>query len=275
MKAASEVIDDALREAPGSEERWAHVVSLHRRNDEDAFRAAAALLESPDPVRRELAADILAQLGAGDDERPFASPAVELLIERIEQETEPGVLQAMATAFSHLHDARCIPVLHRLRTHPSADVRDGVVMGLLGLDDNLAVDALVELSADPDEDVRDWATFGLGTQIDRDDAEVRAALIARLDDAHDDTRAEAICGLAVRGDDRVIPPLLIQLDDSTSLDDLSAIEGEALLAIAARTGDERLCRHIENIRRAWNNERAADPMPDDLAAAVEACVLGP
>ncbi len=63
-----------------------------------------------------------------------------------------------------------------------------------------AVDVLAVLSRDPDTDVRGWATFGLGSMIDRDTAQVRAALIARLDDPDADTRGEALVGLAARGD---------------------------------------------------------------------------
>jgi HEAT repeat protein len=271
MQTAAEVIEDALLEEPDSDERWEHVTALHMRNDEDAFQAAAALLDSDEPERRELAADILAQLGAGKDVRPYARPAVELLIQRIEHETHPQVLQAMATAFQHLGDPRCIPVLHSLRGHPSEDVRYGVAFGLLGHEDDLAVEALIELSRDPDEDVRDWATFGLGAQIERDDAQVRDALLARLEDPHDDTRAEAICGLAVRGDERAVPRLLVELGDSIDLDDLSTIEGEALLTLAARTGDERLCRHVELLRQAWVDKSPTEPMPDELREAIEAC----
>jgi HEAT repeat protein len=271
MRTAAQVIEDALREEPDSDKRWEHVTTLHRRNDEDAFHTAVALLDSDEPQRRELAADILAQLGAGKDARPYARPAAELLIQRIEHETHPEVLQAMATAFQHLGDARCIPVLHSLRDHPSEDVRYGVVFGLLGHEDDLAVQALIELSRDPDEDVRDWATFGLGAQIERDDAQVRDALVARLEDPHDDTRAEAISGLAVRGDERAIPSLLAELDDSTDLDDLSTLEGEALLALAVRTGDQRLCQHVHLLRQAWADKSPTEPMPDELRDAIEAC----
>ena len=50
--------------------------------------------------------------------------------------------------------------------------------------------------------VRDWATFALGTLAEADAEELRDALAARLDDPDEDTRLEAVHGLAVRGDPR-------------------------------------------------------------------------
>jgi HEAT repeat protein len=269
-----DTIEHALAEPADSQERRRFVTALHGRGDEATFRAVAALLDSPDVERRSLGADILAQLGAAKDapveNRPLAAPAVELLIERIDREQDPAVLAAMATAFGHLKDPRCVPSLHRLRSHPDEEVRHAVAFGLLGLDDDLAVETLVELSRDLDADVRDSATFGLGTQLDRDDAEVREALVARLDDVDDDTRAEALRGLAARGDERAIPRLLTELDGPMSFQDPGAIE-DALLALAATNPDKRLCRHVQARKRRWESEWPDDPMPDDLRLAVEAC----
>lgn len=206
MKSPEEEIEEALREDPDSDERWEHVVGLHRRGDEATFRAAASLLDNEEPARRALGADILAQLGAARDvpvaERKYAGPAVDLLLERVGAESDSEVLISMTHAFGHLHDPRCVPLLQELANHPDEDVRDGVVFGLLALDDDRAVATLIELSGDADPDVRDWATFGLGSQIERDDPTIREALLARLDDPHDNVRGEALRGLGARGDAR-------------------------------------------------------------------------
>jgi HEAT repeat protein len=274
MKPAREVVEAALRAEPDSHERWEHVVALHNRGDDESFVAAAELLDSSDPNRRALAADILAQLGAAPgvpvEERPLAGPAFELLLQRIGEEQQADVLQSIASAFGHLADPRGIPALRGLRKHPDEDVRHAVVFGLLGQDDDLAIDTLVELSRDSDADVRDWATFGLGTQIDRDDARIRDALVARLDDPDDDTRGEALRGLGVRGDERAIPRLLAELDIRAELEDPSMVQ-EALLALAATTRDVRLCGHVTAASREWSETCPGEPMPDELRAAVEAC----
>lgn len=278
MKSAREVVQDALGEEPDSFERWDHIVVLHGRGDEETFVAAVELLDSSDPDHRAVGVDILAQLGAAlgvpVEQRPFRGPSFRLLLQRLNTETHPDVLESIAIAFGHLDDPRAIPALHALANHPHEDVRSGVVFGLLGHDDDLAVTTLVELSRDPDPYVRDWATFGLGTQIDRDDPHVRDALVARLDDEDDDTRGEALRGLAVRGDKRAIPRLLIELDAEPGVDDPSMVE-EALLELAARTGDPRLRAHVEAAQRAWSDACPGEPMRDDLDAAVAAFDAGP
>ena len=54
--------------------------------------------------------------------------------------------------------------------------------------------------------MRDWATFALGTLAEADSRQLRDALAARLDDPDEDTRLEAVHGLAVRGDPRAEAP---------------------------------------------------------------------
>jgi hypothetical protein len=102
-----------------------------------------------------------------------------------------------------------------LADHHNADVRRAVASTLPalhhrdGLSTDGIVETLIELTTDPDLRVRDWACFGLGQQLHEvDTAELREALVARLDDLDDldnDTRYEAMRGLARRRDPRVVP----------------------------------------------------------------------
>ncbi|OYV95779.1 MAG: hypothetical protein B7Z73_01935 [Planctomycetia bacterium 21-64-5] len=78
------------------------------------------------------------------------------------------------------------------------------MLALTGHEEQAAIECLIRLSRDSDSDVRDWATFGLGSQCDLDTPQIRDALAARLDDTDDDTRHEAIVGLARRQDRRAI-----------------------------------------------------------------------
>ena len=264
----------ALAEPPDSHERWDHVLSLQRRGDEATFQAAIDLLDSPEPAGRILAANVLGQLGveAGVrvEQRPFRRATGELLVARIEREEDPEVLKAFAHALGHLQEPRAIPALRALRDHPDPRLRRAVAFGLFGLDDDLAVSTLIDLSRDVEAEVRDWATFGLGTQLERDDALLRSALLARIDDADDNTRAEALRGLAGRGEKRAVAPLLSELDRPIAADDPSILY-EALFALASQTGDERLCRVVETRGRAWQAEQPMNLKADQLSAALERC----
>jgi HEAT repeat protein len=117
----------------------------------------------------------------------------------------------------------------RFRRHADSEVRHAVVLALTGHDHPTAVRWLIELTRDSDAHVRDWATFALGSQTDLDTDELRNALAARLDDSDDDTRAEALIGLAQRRDRRVIPALEREL----SSDCIGSLVIEAAEEIAA------------------------------------------
>jgi HEAT repeat protein len=77
-------------------------------------------------------------------------------------------------------------------------VRFGVVVGLSGLRDRVAIETLIELTRDPHEGIRDWATHGLGQVGYSDSKAIRKALWARVDDPDAIVRAEALAGLAKR-----------------------------------------------------------------------------
>jgi HEAT repeat protein len=133
------------------------------------------------------------------------------LLELLEVEIDEEVLQAACVALGHIYSPAAVSGLARLKNHPSSDVRYGVVFGLLGFEENLAIETLIELSRDKDNLVRDWATFGLGTQIETDTPQVREALFMRLFDADEETRGEAFVGLARRRDERIVEPLINEL----------------------------------------------------------------
>jgi HEAT repeat protein len=272
MESPEQILEAALRLPVDSSERWSFVEELHKRGDSATFRAASAFVASSDPVRRGLGVDVLAQLGAYPNvpvqDRPFSAQTVRLLLDHLPEERDPEVLASVAFAFGHLGSTSA---LHDLRNHSDEGVRHAVVFGLLGVDEDVAVQTLIELSADESAQVRDWATFALGVESKRDDPDVRKALFARLTDPDDDTREEAIRGLATRGDQRAIPQLLRELSTGGSPDDPYRIE-EALLALASSTGDAQLCKHVRAIHADWQRDTPDKPLPDDLQSAIRACL---
>jgi HEAT repeat protein len=151
------------RSAQEEDAYWQCVTELHGRVEERTFKLAEVLCESFAAGERCLGADVLGQLGAlpgaSAVEGPFASESGRVLLELLCSDEEPAVLSAAAVGLGHLRDDRAIDRLVELSSHASADVRRGVVHGLMGHDDDRAVAALIALSADADGDVRDWATF--------------------------------------------------------------------------------------------------------------------
>jgi HEAT repeat protein len=238
---------------------WEAVTLLHWRGTREVFDAARQLCASECPKERVLGADILGQLGI--PERSFPDEALAILTRLLLGDRESEVLSSAAIACGHLHDARAVGALVKLKNHPNEDVRYAIVFGLLGHPDRRAVRALIKLSADPDADVRDWATFGLGQQIDTNTREVREALYARIDDEDDDTRAEALMGLARRHDERVIEPLIEELGSDT----VTILVVEA----AGETGDPRLysalaaLRGRDDVDGSFIEEAIARCLPDD------------
>ncbi len=100
--------------------------------------------------------------------------------------------------------------------------------------------------------MRNWATFGLGSQITIDTPAIRDALyqriISEVEDDQDDTiaeiRGEALLGLAIRKDQRVIEPLIAELESGC----VGRLSVEAALAI----GDNRLYPSLMKLQDWWD-----------------------
>ena len=183
-----------------------------------------------------------------------------------QDESDPEVLYSITTGFGHIGDERCLVTLIRLHTHPDPDLRFGVVFGLLRRPEAAALDTLITLSADEDARVRDWSTYGLARHTDQDFPGLRDALAARLDDDDADTRLEAVHGLATRGDERVIQPLLDILESPLEPADPGLVV-EALYALATATADPRLRPHLLAERNSFLDDPIGE-WPDGLRAAL-------
>jgi HEAT repeat protein len=189
---------------------WLAISELQLRGSRDIFEHSSNLSTSTEPYKRRVGADILGQLGITNNS--FNEEVLAILLSMLEQEQEPAVLKSIAIALGHRHDPRAIEPLVRFKKHPDDGVREGVVFGLMSHEDELAIQTLIELSRDPDAYyIRDWATFGLGSQIKADTLAIREALVARLVDEEGIVRGEAMIGLALRYDQRMLEPLFNDL----------------------------------------------------------------
>jgi len=257
-RSTGELVRLALNEED-EQAAWEPVVVLHYRATPEVLAAAERLCFSYVSKERVLGANILGQLGV--PERAFPEDCFRILCEMLGREQDPLVMEAIGVAFSHLHDKRAIPLLAPFSKHPDKEARFGVVQGLSKHPDATAIATLIELTKDEDEDVRNWATFGLGTLVDSDTAELRAALLERVIDPHDETRGEALVGLARRKDPRVLGAIIQELSS----------EHVGLLALEAadKLGDSRLMPALLRLEHDWQTDQ--DNHVETLKDALRSC----
>lgn len=256
----SEIADLIAVALTGEDEpAWNAIRKLQERGDAEVFEAAANLLRSASSKDRGRGVDILAQLGTPKPSDELRRRCADLILEMLKAEQSASVLESIGVALGHLQDPRAVEVLLPLHRHSEADVRYGVVFGLLPHSDPKSVSALIELSADSDEDVRNWATFGLGSMESVDTPLLREALVRRLDDTNAEIRGEALVGLARRKDRRVVEPLRREL----AAEDVSILAVEAAEAF----GDPSVLPLLNALRDGARN--ANDSFRSLLNDAIE------
>lgn len=249
----NELVNAALSE-PDEDVAWNAVVALHWRGSAEVLHRATELCASLCSQERKLGADILGQLGV--PERTFSVECSQQLRRMLKNSEEADVLYSVLVALYHQDEPKAIPQVTTFSTHPEPEVRHAAVLALTGHETPLAIDCLILLSKDADANVRNWATFAIGTQIELDTSDIRNALADRLDDPDDDTRGEALIGLARRKDERVIDALKQEL----SSDDVGTLALEAAELIASKD----LYSSLVALRSWW------DVDPDLLEQAISA-----
>jgi HEAT repeat protein len=237
--------------------RWDLIGGIVTECPDDVFETAASLLGGENERERTLGADILGRLvGAEPGIRSAALPA---LLEALGSETAAAPLASIVAALGHVGDAGALGRIVPLATHESAEVRLAVAFAVATISPQPlppeALGALIRLSRDDEPEVRDWATFGLGTLSNTDNPDVRAALLARAEDAYRETRAEALFGLAVRRDPRAVPHLIralrspqvggLEVDAAAAAADPRLLPALWALQQAGGTDEIRLRRAID------------------------------
>jgi len=200
---------------------WDAVCILHTLGTREIFEKAAQWCNSDSPLVRARGADILAQLGKTSEHphNSFPEDSFTVLAALAQRESEPLPLTSAVAALGHLENPSAHALIASFHSHSNSDVRWHVASAL-GCFPNepLSVSTLLKLMEDEDGDVRDWATFGLAVLGDCDSEQIRTALIRRLNDTDDDAREEAMVALAKRKDLRVLPCLLVFLEQENTTD---------------------------------------------------------
>jgi len=252
-RTVDELVNAALGETD-EEIAWNAVCALHWNGTFEALCRAEVLCASHCAKERRLGADILGQLGI--PERTFPKECCELLRAMLKVSEVAAVLQAVLVALSHQNDADAIPIVANFSTHPDSEVRHAAVLALSGHETPLALESLISLSNDAVAHVRDWATFALGTLVETDTPAIRHALADRLDDSDNDTRGEALVGLAARKDERVVEALKRELS--------SECIGSLAIEAAELIGSAELHSHLIALQDWW------DVDPELLERAISA-----
>ena len=251
-RTTDELISFALN-AADDDERWDAIRSLHWRGGHEVLECATQLTTGESPNERRLGADILGQPGVPES---FLPDQCKIILKVMLSEGEDaGVLKSVLIALSNQNDIDAIPQVVKFSMQPDSDVRHASVHALSGHEVPLAIETLIQLSNDTCDHVRDWAIFSLGTLIEIDTPQIREALAARLHDPHDDTRAEAIVGLAQRKDFRVVAALKSELD--------SDCIGTLVIEAAELIASDELYSQLVDLREWW------DVAPELLERAID------
>lgn len=239
---------------------WPIIARLQKEGSSCEFEAAQILTKSDDPIKREIGADILGQLGWS--KKCFHNESVAILIKLLSDEVD-DVIASAAFSLGHRDDPCCIPYLIQLIEHKNPWVRNGVTFGLCGLNDEQAVNGLIKLSTDVDYDVRNWATFGLGSMCDIDTEELRKALFERLSEDDHEIRGEALVGLAKRKDENIKDALKKELS--------YPFNGSWVLEAAELMPDPEYCPLLQKLRKQIIEDYEPGRFVKDADKAIEAC----
>ncbi len=202
---------------------WDAVHVLRRIGSREVFGWAAEWCNSEDPLQRARGADVLAQLGktAGHPSNSFPEDSYLVISRMLRRENHEWPLRAAIAALGHLGNPLAVPLIieNQFHFHPSAAVRFSVSFALGSFaNDPEAIAVLLLLMEDADDDVRDWATFGLGVLGESNCDEICDALFRRVGDSNEDVREEAMVGLGKRKDERVLPSLIVELQQPNVTD---------------------------------------------------------
>jgi HEAT repeat protein len=245
----------------GDEFRSADCVSaLHRRGGIRIFGLAVEHCECADPIERRIGALVLGQLSYTQN-KPFAGRSFGVL-EKLLADSDEKVIEDALIALGHLGGVESVLKFPDLVEHANDEIRFAVAFALSGSSDPDAIDVLIKLTRDRDDRVRNWSVFGLGTQSDIDTPELRQILLGCLGDSDEIVRGEALVGLAVRGDRRIIPYLIEEMK-ADEIDDL-------VLQAATKIAAPELLPALEALRgKGIKDEEVLEIVIQDCSGVIQ------
>jgi len=265
-------IAEATRDGEDDDAYWERVWLLQKRDPDETWNLLQPLITHADPRVRALVPDVLRYLGG--IHRPLTEQTVLLFDRMLRHDVAPQVLESIGHALGEICVPAAVEMMIPYASHPEPDVRFAVVSALHRQRDPRAIETLIELSRDESGRVRDWATFGLGNQVGSDDPDAQGepavdtsalldALADRLTDPHEDARCEAIVGLAMRRDARVLPVLVREIEKGP--------EHSLILEAARWAASPTLCPSLRKLASSTDSQALAFWNESGLQEALAAC----
>lgn len=240
-------------------DEYARIVAILQSRGDRATLDRMLQLSRGDLRARRLALNVLGRFG--EPSWPFREEVVVRLLNMRNENAGDEMSDLVAALSHHCEFAPVREQLLPLVDHPDFLVRWYLTFGF-GNDKNAeSAAALIQLSRDDDEAIRDWATFALGNLDDCYSSDIRAALVARLDDDDAATRLEAIHGLVEHGE-------FVVLDAISRA--CQADENDKNLWDKAEA-DSPEYRVLPALYKMIDNQKLSAPDADKLRAAVAAC----
>lgn len=199
----------------GKKNYWEILCELRERPNQGLFQLCTEAILNGDEIQQIVGVEVLAQLGT--PARPFIHETLQLYFRILETNPSGDLIASILNGLGHNNENLSPSQLQKIcsfKDSKIAGVRTALAFSLLSLENEIAVQTLIQLSGDESSDVRSWACHGLGTQLDADNENIRKALTDRIQDADEDTRLEAIKGLAIRKDESIRPKLLNELEQT-------------------------------------------------------------
>lgn len=243
----SEKIFDRLVNNKSEKTYWNNISELRKRANEDVFNKAYEFAKSQIDKKKIIGIDVLAQLGF--DPRFRQKETIKLYFELLEEKQNDDVLFSLFFGISHNNEKLInnqVLQLIKFKNSKNNNVRYSLVSAISGVNNPKAIGTLIELSEDNFSSIRNWATFGIGTLCEQNNDLIVKALWKRIKDKHQETKLEAIVGLAKRNQVAVKEQIIEELKNG---------EYGALLFDAIETlKDKDFIPYLENNLKSANND---------------------
>lgn len=200
----SEKIFERLVNNKSQKTSWNNISELRKRATEEIYDQAYKLANSEIDKNKIIGIDVLAQLGF--DPRIGQKKTVDLYFKLLENRQSDEVLFTIFFGISHNNENLTKNQVFKLiefKNSENTDIRYSLVSALSGIENPKAIETLIELSEDRYSSIRNWSTFGIGTLYEKKNDRIINALWKRTKDKHQETKLEAIVGLANRNEIKV------------------------------------------------------------------------